>query len=472
MTYQGDEIAVCSNRSTRSRGTDQRQMLRSLWQRIKTQSQARHLFATVATTFAIFGVFLVQGIIIARILGPTGRGEFGTAIYFPRDILLYVGLLGAIEIVTGYAARQRCNPLDLRFAAARLGFLTGTITAVAAAVLSISLLVLTQKQYLIPFALFCCLFLPWEHVQLTISSVDRGAGNYRRYNLNRFLFAIAFPALVMLAWITGLSQVTGISWLWLICGIFVVSKVVGLIPTVYDMMPFSSLVRGNVSIRQHVEKHDVPSARVLLREGRPYALSTLVTELFERLDILLILALASITESGFYFVAVPAAALLTVAPNALGVFTFNAGADNKFQVTPGIAAKVMGATALFQIVATVFFALIIDQLIRLFYGEEFAAAVPFALWLLPASAIKGFLQAADGYLKGRQKPMIGVWSRGLSISVMLVFVAIAYGPFGLIAVPMAACVGQAVSLVVIVTAIFVDVSKPKNLSNHAERSDR
>ena len=55
---------------------------------------------------------------------------------------------------------------------------------------------------------------------------------------------------------------------------------------------------------------------------------------------------------------------------------------------------------------------------------------------------------------------------------MLVFVAIAYGPFGLIAVPMAACVGQAVSLVVIVTAIFVDVSKPKNLSNHAERSDR
>ena len=66
-------------------------------------SDLGNVFTTFLTTLAVFGIYLIQGVVIARILGPVGRGEFGTAMFFPRDVFLYAGLLGGIEVVNSYA---------------------------------------------------------------------------------------------------------------------------------------------------------------------------------------------------------------------------------------------------------------------------------------------------------------------------------------------------------------------------------
>ena len=426
------------------------------------ESQARHwlpLFWTFLTTLSTFAIFLVQGVMIARILGPTGRGEFGSAIYFPRDLLLYVGLLGSIELVTSYAAQGKTDLNRLRVSAVRLGFLTGVLTALFSALLAILLLIPIQKAYLIPYALVCCAFLPFEHLQLVVSSVDRGEGNFARYNWHRLLFAATFPVLVGLAWLTQLNQVLQIHWLWLTCLLFVASKIIGVLPTLWPVWrswQVTSLGRpGDAGRPQAVTSE--PSVWQLLREGRPYAISMLATELFERLDVLLIVALASVTESGYYWVAVPAASLLIVAPNALGIFTFNVGANRQARVTIRQAVKWMALTAAFQLFAALAFAAIIGYLIVAVYGTDYEPAIVFALWLIPVGAIKGFLQAADSYLKGRGKPLIGVWARTVSMVVMLAVVAATFSSLGLISVPMAACVGQVISLLVIIVAILLDV---------------
>ena len=420
---------------------------------IKRQHQLRQFAATIATTLVVFGIFMVQGILIARVLGPIGRGEFGTAMFFPRDILLYIGLLGGIEIVNRYASMQTVAPNQLRRSAARLGMLSGMITAICGAVLSIVVLALVNsgtKAYLIPYALLVCLFVPWEHMHLTVSGVDRGLQDYSRYNFNRLFFASTFPILVFALFLTGAHKLVGDYLLLTVCGLFVASKIVGMIPT----------FRG-IPLRQWLTKpattdEQVPSAARLLRDGRPYAVSLAATELFERLDILLILALASIKESGFYFVAVPAAALLTIAPNALGIFTFNAGAENR-RISIGTAAGMLVGTAVFQIIATLALALIVPELIVLFYGAEFAPAIEYTWYLLPACAIKGFLQAADGYLKGVGKPMIGVVARFMSIFVMLAFVYFAFNQYSLVSIPMAACLGQALSMLIITYYVIREV---------------
>ena len=278
--------------------------------------QLRQFAATIATTLAVFGIFMVQGILVARVLGPVGRGEFGTALFFPRDILLYVGLLGGIEIVNRYATMKTVAPNQLRRSAARLGLLSGMITAICGAVLSIVVLSLVNsgnKAYLIPYALLVCMFVPWEHMHLTVSGVDRGLQDYARYNINRLFFAATFPLLVLALFLTGAHKLVGNYLLITVCILFVASKIVGMLPT-FRGIPVQLWLAKPPTDEQ------VPSAAQLLRDGRPYAVSLAATELFERLDILLILALASIKESGFYFVAVPAAALLTIAPNALGIF--------------------------------------------------------------------------------------------------------------------------------------------------------
>ncbi len=432
-------------------------MMRAGWIRIRHDTQVASLVATFLTTLAVFAIYLVQGILIARLLGPQGRGEFGTCMCFPRDLLLFAGLLGAIEVFTGYAARRANDPIRLKYSAARLGLLTGCLTALVSALLVVVLLVATSRQYLIPYALFCCLFVPIEHIHLTISSVDRGNEAFARYNINRLVFALAFPLLAGLAWSVDLASLTGVGWLWLMCLIWVGSRFVGVLPTLrgMDLLDWRRARR----LDSGLPPAEIPGTRQLLREGRPFALSTLVSELFERLDIFLVLALATLVEAGHYLVAIPAASMLIVAPNALGVFTFNAGAKDGAPVARTIAFRILILTAAFQIVSATLYALVVDDLILFFFSDQFAESIPMVMLLLPVMAIKGFLQAADGYLKGRGKPLIGVRARFLSILVMLGFVMMAWPSWGLPAIPLGACVGQAFSMVVIVAAIWFNTGR-------------
>jgi O-antigen/teichoic acid export membrane protein len=450
---------------------------------VPEEGERKSVIATFLTTLTIFGVFLVQGIIIAHILGPEGRGMFGTALYFPRDVLLYAGLLGGIEIVNSYAVKGSLDTRSLKFSAAKLGLISGIITALFAVILSVIVLSIVGKTSLIYFCLFCCLFVPFEHMQLTISAVDRGNRNFKFYNINRLIFALSFPLLVIITFGSKINLISGLSDLAMMCFLFVLSRTVGLLPTLRGMDVWDTLKQRyansksestsqleptGLSSSQLVgavasEEVSVPGPWTLLINGRFYALSMLASELFERLDIFLIVALATITESGHYFVAVPAAAMLTVAPNALAVFTFNAGADKERKITLREALGVMAGTAVFQAVAAIVFSLIVPYLIVMLYPPAFSAAVPFALWLLPAAAIKGYLQAADGFLKGRDKPMIGVWARVLSIFLMLGYIAMVYGGVirgpeqKLLSIPIAACLGQAVSMVIISVAVVLNV---------------
>lgn len=457
--------------------------LASVWgSRLLMDSEFRSVIATFLTTLAVFGIYLVQGILVARILHPEGRGEFGTAMFFPRDVLLYAGLFGGIEIVNSYAVSGMINIRSLKYSAAKVGMISGSVTAFLAACVSIIVLFCVGKTYLIPFCLFCCLFVPFEHMQLTISAVDRGTRNFRFFNFNRLLYASTFLLLVVVVFGLKIDALIGLAPLSLICGLFVLGRIVGLAPTLRGMQVWQTLTGkasgATSSDFENPEPADaasgaateieVPSAWRLLKDGRFYALSMLASELFEKLDMFLIVAIASVTESGFYFVAVPAAQLLIVAPNALGVFTFNAGADHTRHVKLSKAISVMIGIVFVQVISAAVLSILIPYLIILFYKSDYEPAIPFALWLLPACAIKGYLQAIDGYLKGRGKPMIGVWARFLSIFVMLTFVGSIYadlipGPENkLLSIPMSACLGQAISMVIISAAVVVDTIEREN----------
>ena len=437
--------------------------------------ELRNVLATFLTTLLIFGIFLLQGILVARILLPEGRGEFGTAMFFPRDVFLYVGLFGGIEIVNSYAVRGLVDVRSLKYSAAKVGLISGTVTAFFAATVSVIVMLLVGKNYLIPYCLLCCVFVPFEHMQLTISAVDRGNKNYRFYNINRLLYALTFLVLMVAVFGLNLDNLMGVSPLPLVCGLYVLARIVGLAPTLRGMdvwnSMFGSKLDPEVIENQKIAlrhphpvpaESEVPGAWTLLKNGRFYALSMLASEMFERMDMFLIVAIASVTESGFYFVAVPAAQLLIIAPNAMGVFTFNAGADRARRISLKKVVSVMAGTAVLQIVSAAILSLLIPYLIILFYQADYEPAIPFALWLLPACAIKGYLQAVDGYLKGRGKPMVGVRARLLSIFVMLGFVAGVYGGLihgfeqKLLSIPVSACLGQAISMVLISAAVIFD----------------
>ncbi|WP_236621409.1 lipopolysaccharide biosynthesis protein [Rhodopirellula sallentina] len=386
---------------------------------------------------------MTQGILLARLLGPEGRGQYATTVLYVQ-LLLYVGLFGGLEVICRYAAEGKTDILRLRRAAMWLGITTGTITTLVAVAFNV-LALPEEKRFLMPLGCLCAISIIGQHVMLIMTAVDRGAGKFAAYNMLRFVAAAVFPTLLLIAAI--LTNVT----LTLACGLFVVSSLISM----------AACMHG---IQKPLRGDSQPPVGQLLRESRPYGIAMLATDLFERLDLLMAMWLIPLVTQGFYAAMVPVVYPLTVIPNTLGIFLFNAGADDKRTLTTRDVHRILGGSIAIQTVSTIAFMLLVGPLVNLVYGEEFDPAVRFALWLAPVSAIKGILQGLDSYVKGRGRPLAPIRCRIVASIVMIAVVAALLPSQGAVAIAMAALVGQVLCLIWLSAIVYTDVSQSKNSS--------
>jgi O-antigen/teichoic acid export membrane protein len=103
--------------------------------------------------------------------------------------------------------------------------------------------------------------------------------------------------------------------------------------------------------------------------------------------------------------------------------------------------------------------LLLEPLMVLVYKEPFRAAVPLALRLLPAYAIAGCGRVAEAYLQGRNKAILGVYSRLAGAAAMCVFIYFGFSRWQELSIPMGATVGYCVSSSMLLAAILLDVSR-------------
>ena len=388
---------------------------------------------TVAVALAIVAMQLVQGILLARLLGPEGRGEYATAVLYVQ-LLLFVGLWGGHEVLSRHAAAKTGHPYRTLWRAAwKLTLVTATATTLIAMALSIFAMP-ADKRHLIPLAVICSLSLAGQQVVLMVTGVDRGRSRFHAYNLRRLIACAAFPILLAVAALSVPITVSLASWL------MVVASVVGAAVCAID---FGSAA-DNEFMAAESEPMDAPelSVRSMVREAQPYGVSMLATDLFERLDLVLVLWLAPLIEQGFYAAMLPAVYPLTIVPNTVGVFLFNAGADRGSQLSRPELAKVLASTLAVQTICTAIFIALIGYVVTMVYGEAFAPATRYAIWLAPASAIKGVLQSLDLYLRGCGRPMAVVGARVGAAILMLAIALSLYGSMGVLAVAVGCVAGQ------------------------------
>ena len=118
---------------------------------------ARHatVLSTVGTSFAVLLLQTVQAMVLARMLGPGGRGEYASAILY-TTLLTYIGLMGTHLAVARRAARHRGTFVELQRASLRTGLLTGTLTLAVVAALGWTALPATKS-----FLPLCASPAPW-----------------------------------------------------------------------------------------------------------------------------------------------------------------------------------------------------------------------------------------------------------------------------------------------------------------------
>jgi O-antigen/teichoic acid export membrane protein len=172
-------------------------------ERYQRRVRAAGFLLSLATSVGTFVFFAIQGILLARLLGPSSRGAFAAAVLFPQT-LLYLGLLGASELIAGYAARGLPNA-ELRRTALRYGALAGLLSMLVCISLDWLLIPIELRDHL-PLALWCALALPLQQIRLSVQAVDHGQRNMTRYNQTRLYAAAAFPLTLAIGAIFGLAD--------------------------------------------------------------------------------------------------------------------------------------------------------------------------------------------------------------------------------------------------------------------------
>lgn len=403
--------------------------------------ERRAMIGTVAASFAVFGLMAVQGILLARLLGPTARGAYASVVLYAQT-LLYVGMLGAPLTLARRAAVGPTQWQPLLNAAARYGAWTGVATAVIVALLGIVALPADRRH----LAVWCALaawMVPAEHVRLGLLAVEHGRGAFGRYNACRIAAAAMFPGLLAACWIGGATSLGAI----VACTVF--APIAGLL--MYLRLEPRTRPWGEVAV----------APTQLAREGVPYAAENLVGSISGRLDMLLVLWLVSdLALQGEYAAAIPAANLLIVAPGALELFAFNAGARHP----DGLgfrrwAPASLGVGAL-QLASWAALAAIIEPLVVFVYGQEFRGTVAFAKALLPGFALAGAAGIAEAYLRGRGRPHVSLRIHLATMAVVVVTVSATWGTWSAMSIPLGLAVGRLTGLVLLLAAIAADRSRP------------
>ncbi len=430
-TAIADPIVDCRD------GVARGDVAQSLGQRLAAKVLA--MAPTLASSFFLFAIFVVQGALLGRTLKPEGRGEYATVITYTR-FLTYIGLLGVNYAIIRRAATTQGGLIDLSRTAIRAGLISGFLTLLVVAILSF--VALPQgKEHLALLSILCATTLPWEHVRLNLNAVDQGSGYFARFNAGRLVAGAAMPMLLLIFWLTGGLSVAAATYL--------------LIPATLIGLAFRLLWSED----RRPWRKGRPGTLTLLREGMPFAPSQAGSDLFNKLDSMLILWLATSATQGLYVAAVPAVQILAVAPEALAVFAFNAGAKSQGRGRLRHCLMLAGGLLAFQVLSALIYSLVVGRLILLVYGNDFYGAVALALALLPGLVFQGCTIVADGYLRGRGKAAAGIHARLFGAAVMCTAAFMLYRIRPELAVPIAASLGNCVSALWIGGAVFIDAKK-------------
>jgi O-antigen/teichoic acid export membrane protein len=157
--------------------------------------------------------------------------------------------------------------------------------------------------------------------------------------------------------------------------------------------------------------------------------------------------------------------MLLVGADALALFSFNAGSREREFSSRKRLLHQAALVAAFQALLAVGFALVVGPLIVLFYGDDFAGAIPFALALIPGQAFHGFARVVEGHLRGRGLVRIGIWARTGAAVVMIAIVIATFDRLSVLSIPLAASIANASVALVLALYTFAGAGSPQHASH-------
>jgi O-antigen/teichoic acid export membrane protein len=387
----------------------------------------------VAWTAIVNGVATILGILtsvlLARILGPEGRGELAAIQNLP-SILLGFGALG-MTTAAGYFSGRDPNLSGRLMTTSLAASIVSSIPLLTIVYLSIPTLLNAQSSSVIQYAQIYLLIIP---IQFAISApfwVLQCTGRFKIWNFLRIQAPIAWLAVIVFTWAQDLAMVSSILLLHLIAMFCIACAFVG-----YAIKKIPGPHRPEFSM--------VPR---LFRYGWPISLTALPQQLNQKLGQLLMAGFMPAETLGIYVVAVAWSNVFSPVLTSVSQILFQRLATNHDkQVQAALLTRTMRLTLLTTILLSLALVAITPFTLPKVFGMPFVLAIPATLVLIIASCISTLSQVASEGLRGLGAPKLPMICEFAGLTTTIAMLILLLRPYDLMGAAVASLASYSVTL--------------------------
>lgn len=381
---------------------------------------------------AILLVTGASGVIVARLLGPSGRGILAAVTLWPA-VVAAIGSLGVLDATSYFAARgQTSRHIVLGSSAAVLGLLAVVLIGIG-----IPLVGAVLGRYgsdAVWLGRLCLIGIPLTLFATAFGVVVLGTGRTGLFNVLRFLqpAAVLIGALVLLA--AGSRSV----------GAFVSNVLIAQFASAVAALVACLVVIGT---RWTIDRTAV---RAMLTYGSQSHVGYIASVLNLQLGQLLMSMLLAPDELGLYIIAISTAGAVLIFPSAMVISTFPrlAGSDAADKLE--LLARAVRATLVLGVAMAVPLTFGASGVISLLYGEAYLPAAGAMRILLIAAVPLGVNTVLSAGFKALNHPLIASYAEMLSLAVAAVLMPVLLLRFGAAGAAIASLLSYGVATVYLV----------------------
>jgi enterobacterial common antigen flippase len=395
-------------------------------------SSRRAYAQTFGATVATRCLGVVSGVLAARLLGPTGRGELAVIIFLPM-LLVPLGELELPRSLAYEVSRVEQIPDAVSATSFWLAVGLGAFQALLLAAL-LPLYLPADKLHLLSASRWFMAYLPATYITATLMGSDQGRGRFGRFSFLLALPGAFYAVAILVAWATGRIAPSTFA-----LGLLMATLATTVLRVATDRRALA------------FTWPDWGVARRLLTRGVGYYLPAIAGFIFYRADMFVLVRIAPSQAIGLYAVAqaISTGQIGAVIPFVHVSFTAVAREGNSEAALAAVAHHFRLAQ-----LATVGAALATAALtpwgIRVLFGPGFAGAATPAYFLIGATVCWGMSQVLEQGLRAAGHAWPGIFSNLAGLALLLIVGipgCLRYGINGLAATVLAA---QALNLTILV----------------------
>jgi O-antigen/teichoic acid export membrane protein len=390
--------------------------------------------ANLTASIVVFGSALLTGVLVARELGPAGKGVVSTVSFVMVILSVVSGVgLGEAAVALVGSGRWRAD-IALRSSLALLS-LTGVVGALTMAAVLQSRLLTTEPMPLWVAAVVAA------GVPLTAAVVFLARFSEARHRLVRSAASRVTGPVTALGLTAALLFGAGLGR----DGALLALSLALFVPFVVLLVSIPREERGLPTL-------DKDYLRAALGVGRPLAGAALLLVAAGRLDILVVLLLLDQAAAGQYSIALTIVELVLMATGALMLASSPTLAALERIALPAFTAQLVRMSLLMTAGAAAVTAIVLPRLVPLVYGEDFVAGVGPALILLVGTLPLAVQHVLTGALAARGSGSFVLASYAAALGSMLALDILLIPAFGLLGAATASVVGAVVGAVVAIVS--------------------